>query len=71
MEVHQFHPTVSRGDAISDHILSLQRLLRGLGYRSEIFCEHKPRGFRGRARQMELYADQTSSGNVLLLHFSL
>ena len=71
MQVHQFHPTVSFGDAISNQILSLQSLLRRMGYRSEIFCERLPTHFEGRARHMSQYASYSSSTNVLLSHFSL
>jgi glycosyltransferase involved in cell wall biosynthesis len=71
MQVHQFHPTVSFGDAISNQILSLQRLLRRMGHRSEIFCEHLPLDFKGRVQQIAQYAHYSSPENVLLLHFSL
>ncbi|MGB9776073.1 MAG: glycosyltransferase family 4 protein [Anaerolineae bacterium] len=71
MEVHQFHPTVSFGDAVSNQILSLQRLLRRMGYRSEIFCEQPPIQFEGRTRLMQQYPRYSSPDNLLLLHFSL
>jgi glycosyltransferase involved in cell wall biosynthesis len=71
MQVHQFHPKVSHGDAISNQILNLQRLLQRIGYRGEIFCEHLPHLFEGRVRQIAQYARYSSPENVLLLHFSL
>lgn len=71
MQVHQFHPTVSYGDAISNQILSLQRLLRQMGYPSEIFCEQMPIRFDGKVRQIKHYERYSSPQNVLLLHFSL
>ncbi len=71
MQVHQFHPTVSYGDAISNQILSLQGLLREMGYRSEVFCEQLPIQFEGRARQIGRYDCYSSAQNILLLHFSL
>lgn len=71
MQVHQFHPTVSYGDAISNQIQSLQRLLRRMGHRSEIFCEQLPLHFRGRVRQIAQYARYSSPENILLVHFSL
>ncbi|MFW6116243.1 MAG: glycosyltransferase family 4 protein [bacterium] len=71
MQVHQFHPTVSYGDAISNQILSLQGLLRTIGYQSEIFCEQLPIQFEGRARPIRSYDRYSSPRNVLLLHFSL
>jgi glycosyltransferase involved in cell wall biosynthesis len=71
MQVHQFHPTLSFGDAIGNQILSVQRLLRRLGYRSEIFCEHLPDHFEGRATSFDRYARTSTPENVLLVHFSL
>ena len=71
MQVHQFHPTLSYGDAISNQIQSLQHLLRRMGHRSEVFCEQPPLYFNGRAVQVAQYVRYTSPGNVLLLHFSL
>jgi glycosyltransferase involved in cell wall biosynthesis len=69
--VHQFHPAISRGDAISDYVLSIQRLLRGLGYRSEVFCERRPPHGRGHLRAMGQYGRWSSSSGLLLLHYSL
>jgi len=71
VQVHQFHPTVSYGDAIGDQIQSLQHLLRRMGHRSEIFCEQLPIHFQGRVQQIAQYARCSSPANVLLLHFSL
>lgn len=71
MQIHQFHPTVSYGDATSNQILSLQVLLRRLGYHSETFCEQVPIHFDGRTRQITQYGRYSSPENVLLLHFSL
>lgn len=71
MQIHQFHPTVSYGDAISNHILILQRLFRRIGYRSEVFCEQLPLLFEGRAREIAKYDRYASSENLLLLHFSI
>jgi glycosyltransferase involved in cell wall biosynthesis len=71
MEVHQFHPSVSYGDAIGNQILALQRLLRHIGYRSEVFCYHAPLHFQGRARQIADFGAYSSAENVLLLHYSI
>jgi len=71
IQVHQFYPTVAYGDAASNQILSLQRLLRRIGYRGEIFCEHLPLLFEGRTRQIARYARYSSPANILLLHFSM
>lgn len=72
MQIHQFHPTVSFGDAISNQILSLQQMLRRMGYGSEIFCEVAPIHFEGQTRHITQYGSRSScADNVLLLHFSL
>ncbi len=71
MQVHQFYPTVAYGGAASNQILSLQRILRRMGYRSEIFCEHLPLLFEGRTQQIAQYARYSSPANILLLHFSI
>jgi len=71
VQIHQFHPTVSYGDAISNQIISLRRLLRQMGYRSELFCEQLPIHFEGRVRQITQHGRYSSSRNILLLHFSL
>jgi glycosyltransferase involved in cell wall biosynthesis len=42
-----------------------------LGHRGEIWVEHLPDRFEGRARHLTRYARQASSENVLLAHFAL
>jgi glycosyltransferase involved in cell wall biosynthesis len=71
MQVHQFYPTVAYGDAASNQILSLQRMLRRIGYHGEIFCEALPLHFEGHARHIAEYARYSSPANILLIHFSM
>lgn len=71
MQIHQFHPTVSFGDGISNQILSLQRLLRKMGYKSEIFCRQRPLHYEGKVREIANYKRYTSPDNLLILHYSL
>jgi hypothetical protein len=40
--VHQFHSGSARGDAITNSMILIQRILRELGFESEIFVEHHP-----------------------------
>jgi len=69
-QVHQFHPRLSTGDAISDHIWSTRRLLAELGYRSEVFFAERPLAHGVRARTIDEYRTCAGAENVLLLHFS-
>jgi glycosyltransferase involved in cell wall biosynthesis len=39
--VHQFHSGSAVGDAVTNSLFLVQRILRGLGYESEIFVEHR------------------------------
>jgi len=71
LQINQFHPTVAFGDAISNQILSLQQLLRGLGYHSEIFCEQPPINFKGKTKLIAHYELGAAAEHLLLTHFSL
>lgn len=48
--VHQFLPTFAGGDAIGNHVLRLQRVLRDAGYESEIFADEAKPAVRRHAR---------------------
>ena len=52
IRVDQFHTNISEGSSISNQILNLRDMLRGLGYQSEIFCEQLPVRFAGPVRPM-------------------
>ncbi|MEM7030568.1 MAG: glycosyltransferase [Chloroflexota bacterium] len=71
MQIHQFHPTVTFGDAVSNQILSLQAMARQMGHQSEIFCQQLPVNFGGKVRQIQHYHAYSSPDTILLLHFSL
>lgn len=45
--VHQFHPGSAVGDAITNSMLLVRRLLREMGYASEIFVEQPPAALAG------------------------
>lgn len=71
VQIHQFHPTVSFGDAISNDILDLRKIAKRLGYGGEVFCEVPPSYFNGRTRLISGYERYANPANILLLHFSL
>lgn len=67
--VHQFHPGTARGDAVTNAMLMIQGILRGLGYESEIYCEQPDPDVRGvlhPADELPRHGDY-----VLVVHFSL
>jgi glycosyltransferase involved in cell wall biosynthesis len=67
--VHQFHSGTALGDAITNQMLQLQRLLREMGFVSEIFAEHIAPGLQDRIRSIHGYRGADSE--LLLLHHSM
>ena len=71
MEIHQFATSLSYGNAISDEMLEIQKVLRERGYRSEIFSRFfDPRTAAGR-RDYREYKRYSSPANVVIFHFSI
>ncbi|RMF02568.1 MAG: glycosyltransferase [Chloroflexi bacterium] len=71
LRIDQFHTNVSPGSSITNQILNLQDMLRGMGYHSRIVCEQMPDRFPERIESMAAYTRRASAADVLLLHFSL
>lgn len=71
MEIHQFATSLSYGDAISDEMLEIQKLLREEGHESDIFIKfYEPRMARY-ARDFREYRNVSSPQNVVIFHFSI
>lgn len=77
MNVHQFVHTLSYGDAISGEATAIQRLLRSLGYKSEIYCLHSHEKVKECARlwtnftpDLEL-ALAANEDTAVILHYSI
>lgn len=71
MEIHQFATSLSYGDAISDEMLEIQKILREEGYKSEIFIKfYDPRMAR-HIRDFREYKKFSSPQNVVIFHFSI
>lgn len=51
--VHQFHPGCAYGDAVTNSMLLTQRILRGLGYQSEIYVQHMDDLLAGQIRLLD------------------
>jgi FkbM family methyltransferase len=67
--IHQFHPSVALGDAVTNGMILTRDKLRGLGFQSEIYAEHRVGTPEAMARPMDelpLHDDY-----VLLVHHSL
>ncbi len=69
--IHQFHPSISYGDAITDEMLSIQRIIRGWGLRSEIYALHIDPKMRQQTRHYRKMARDFSDKDVLLMHYSI
>jgi glycosyltransferase involved in cell wall biosynthesis len=67
--VHQFHSGSAPGDGVTNGMLLLRRVLRGLGYRSEIFVEFRDPSLANELRTI----DDLPSGEdyVLIVHHSM
>ncbi len=67
--VHQFHSGSAVGDAITNAMLLMRSRLRGMGYRSEIYVEHRDPVLEGELRGLdELPAHDDY---VLIVHHSM
>jgi glycosyltransferase involved in cell wall biosynthesis len=53
--VHQFLPTLDPGDAVGNHTLEAQRLLRGLGLESEVYTQTVHHSMVGRAQSFQKF----------------
>ena len=69
--IHQFHPTLAAGDAVSNHVFALRDLFRSWGYASDAYAvEAKPEVQREVLPYRRLFREATAE-DLLLLHFSI
>jgi glycosyltransferase involved in cell wall biosynthesis len=71
MEIHQFATSLSYGDAISDEMLEIQKVLRESGFRSEIYTRFFDPRTAGARRDYREYRKHSSPSNVVIFHFSI
>jgi glycosyltransferase involved in cell wall biosynthesis len=71
VEVHQFATSLTYGDAISDEMLEIQKVLREKGYNSEIFIRFYDPRMAGFIRDYREYREFSSPENVVIFHFSI
>lgn len=71
MEIHQFATSLSYGDAISDEMLEIQKILREEGYKSEIFIKFYDSRMARHIKDFREYKKFSSPQNVVIFHFSI
>lgn len=71
MDIHQFSTSLTYGDAISDEMLEIQKVLREQGHLSEIFTRFFDPRLAGLRRDYREYRKLSSAGNVVIFHFSI
>ena len=71
MEVHQFATSLSYGDAISDEMLEIQKVLKEEGFPSEIFVRFYDPRMAGYVKDYREYRRFSSPKNVVIFHFSI
>ena len=71
--IHQWLPGFTRGDAISNYALAMQKILKNWGYDSFIFCPEKyvSPEMQGLCKDWSLYSNYSNSRNIVLYHFSV
>jgi glycosyltransferase involved in cell wall biosynthesis len=67
--VHQFHPVLAPGDAMSAHVFALRRRLRDWGYESEAYALEAKDGLDALPYRRLFRA--VRPGDTLILHFSI
>ena len=69
--IHQVLATLGYGDAIGHEVLGIQRVLRGAGYRSDIFVQTADPRLEDLTEDYRDLADASHPDNVLIHHFSI
>lgn len=67
--IHQFHPSCANGDGVSNGMIFTRRLLRELGFESEIYCDHIPSDMAHITKSR--HELRLESDCLLLVHHSL
>jgi L-malate glycosyltransferase len=71
MDVHQFSTSLTYGDAISDEMLEIRKVLREKGHNSEIFTRFFDPRLASLRRDYRDYKKFSSPANVVIFHFSI
>lgn len=68
MQINQFVPTISPGDAVSNNILGLREILVENGYKSDIYVKHIHVELKNKVKPVSKYRGDAS--NLLFYHFA-
>ncbi len=71
MNIHQILPNFAYGDAIGVDTLALKKILRSLGYNSNIYADIIHPKLQNEAIKRRYHKDQSDSKNLLIYHFSV
>jgi glycosyltransferase involved in cell wall biosynthesis len=71
VEIHQFSTSLSYGDAISDEMLEIKKILEEEGFRSEIFVRFYDPRLAGYVKDYKEYRKFSSPENIVIFHFSI
>ncbi|WP_163649475.1 glycosyltransferase family 4 protein [Modicisalibacter sp. 'Wilcox'] len=69
--VHQFHHGVDVGDGVTNSLFFIQKLLRSLGFESDIFAVNAPRSLSDRIRPYQALEKCDAERTLLLHHHSM
>ncbi len=71
--IHQYTPSITPGDGVSNGVLFTQRLLRDLGFSSEIFAGHIDPALHGKAFPIRDYPCEGAAleQRLLIIHHSI
>jgi len=70
IQINQILPSISYGDAISNHVLEIKKILKSWGYKSEIYAQHVHPKLKNDAKMYTEYKN-SSCDNILLFHYSI
>ncbi len=71
MKIHQLLPCLRHGDAIGNHTLEIQRILRRWGYESEIYADDIHLDMRSYAKSYKKLKGRHLKDAILIYHFSV
>ena len=71
MKIHQILPCLRRGDAIGNHTLEIQRLLRSWGHESSIFADDIHNEVRSLAKPYRKLKGRTLRDAIIFYHLSV